>query len=165
MAYRLVATKVERFFLEIRKVGDEALLKTAFHDSVVVFAENVAGAVDEFVDEHGTQEGDTFVGVAHLLVGFFLVDKELLVFVGVEERQEAVLDGFGADDTALVGVFHVKDEVADVVGRLHHVRERMAGVHQVLLVKSGDAALFNHFFERLNLRVEDVVFLTVAFVE
>ena len=41
--------------------------------------------------------------------------EKLLVLVGVEERKEASFNGFGADDAALVCIFHVQNEVANVV--------------------------------------------------
>ena len=90
---------------------------------------------------------------------------EILVFFCIEEAEEAAFDGFGADIAALVGVFHVDDEIANVVSGLHHVRQRMAGINKMLIVDFRDAALIHNFLKISDFRVENVVFFAVAFVE
>ena len=95
-----------------------------------------------------------------------MLEKSFVGFVGrVEERDEAALDGFGADDAAFMGIFHVEDEIADVVGGFHHVGERVAGINEAFTVDTGHPALFDDLFEGGNLGVENVVFFAVAFVE
>ena len=144
---------------------NQAFLEMTFHDGVVVFDEDVAGQVHQLVDEHGTKESHAFVDVGHVAVNVLLVLVESLVFVRVEKRDKAVLDGLRADDAAFVGVFHVEDEVADVVGGFHHVGQWVTGVDKMLVVDSRYAAFVDDLFEGGNLRIKDIVFLAVAFVE
>ena len=90
--------------------------------------------------------------------------EDVGVFHWIEKRHEGLLDGLRADDVPLVGVFHVEDQVADVVGGLHHVGQGVPGINQVLVIDLGDAALFHGLFKDLEVGIEDVVFLAVSFV-
>ena len=92
-----------------------------FHDVVVVADKNIADAVHQFVDEQGAKEGYALVHVAYLAINLLFVFEEVLVGFRVEEGGETLLGLGGADYAAVVGVFHVEDKVADVVGGLHHV--------------------------------------------
>ena len=116
VAYRSGAALLQGLFLEVGQMRDETLLETAFHDGIVVGDEDVADATDELVDEHGAQEGHALVGIAHLAVGQFFMPVKVLVVVAVEEADEAVFDVVCADDATFVGIFHVEDEVTDIVG-------------------------------------------------
>ena len=77
-------------------------------------------------DGAGSHVDHLFVLVGHA----FFLDSLLNLILGflVEESQQQSLRLFVRQDLEFVGVFDVHDFVADVVGSLYHIYQRMTGV-------------------------------------
>ena len=140
------------------EVLDEAAAEFAFHDGVVVAAEDVGAGNGEFVDDAGTEEGDALVLVGDGLEGAGESLEGFALFVAVVEVHEDVLRLVVGEDAQFVGVLDVHDLVADVVCRLDQVDERVADVLEGMLGELPDAQFFSHEAVDVLFALEEAVF-------
>ena len=65
----------------------------------------------------------------------------MLLTLGIEEVEEQLHGLFVGDDLQLMGIFEVHNLIADIIGSLDEIHQRMTGVSQrfTCLRETGDA--------------------------
>ena len=109
-----------------RYVVDEAALERAVQNLLFVVAERLGTLVLKLANDACTHIHNLLVLIAHaLILGTLLnVSARLLV----EERQKQVGGLFIAKNLQLVRVLDVHDLIANVIGSLHQIDQRVTGV-------------------------------------
>ena len=108
----------------LRQMVDERALEAPGQDVVLGVAEHSHAGAFQRVDNARAQVAYLVVHVGLVVVGAV----EALLLLGREKGQEQVFRVAVGKDAQLVGVLDVHDFVADVVGRLDEIDQRMARV-------------------------------------
>ena len=114
----------------VADVVDEAALECAFEYLLLVVDEHADALVLQFSDDAGPQVDHLFVIIGNTLVDDTL--KDMLLCRLVEEIEQQAHRLVVRKNFKLVGIFEVHDLVADVIGGLYKIDQRMAGIAQRL---------------------------------
>lgn len=106
----------------VGEVVDERTAEAPFEDFFFVVEEGLHASTLQGVDHAGAQIGNAVA----LVCGIGIGAEEIFPFSDFKEGQEELARLFGREKAELVGVFDVHHLIADVVGRLNEIHQRMA---------------------------------------
>ena len=104
-----------------------------------MFDEHADAFVLQFADDTSPQIDHLLVVIRHT----FLLDalEDVLLTLGIKEAEEQLHGLLVGNDLQFVGIFEVHDLIADIIGSLDEIHQRMTGILErfACLRETGDA--------------------------